>query len=270
MIHNRMKKINNQIILYLSLIALIIISSLLPEAISGHSPFAVDLSGCTPPGKDHIFGTDFLGRDILSRTLIGGRISIIIGLFARLGSILLGLSVGLLIGLSNKNFRYILNSIVEVFLSIPALLLAMGLAVVLGEGQLTIVIAIVVGTWAPVARFISTRVVEIQARDYVFSARAVGIGRMREIYFYIIPALMPILLPLLTTGIATSIMMESTLSFLGLGGGSSLGDVPSWGLMIQEGSRFIFDARWMIIPPSIFLMILILSFNRIGDLLSSE
>ena len=265
-----MKEIAVSVIIYVLLILLIALLSLFPEGISGYSPFAIDMSGATSPGQHHFFGTDFLGRDVLSRALIAARVSILIGVVARLGSVMVGLILGLIIGLSGKGVRFIGNSVVEVFLSIPSLLLAMGLAVVLGEGYGTIVIAIIIGTWAPVARFISTRVVGIKSMDFVLSARSIGAGYLRVTLFYIIPALVPALLPLITTGIATSIMMESTLNFLGLGGSASIDALPSWGLMIQEGAKFIFDAPWIIIPPSLLLMILILSFNQIGDKIISN
>ena len=264
--------IRNNISIFIASAVIMIIAaaSIFAFNISGHSPFTIDLKGSSPPGPIHILGTDFLGRDILSRTLIGGRISILIGIIARLGSVIFGLMAGLAAGLSSRRVRPLIDGVVEVFLAIPSLLLAMGLAVVLGEGYTAIVIAIIVGTWAPVARFTSIKIVEINNRDFVTSARVIGAGRFRIVAFYIMPQLMPVLLPVLTTGIATSIMMESTLSFLGLAGSSSIDTVPSWGQMIQEGSKFIFDAPWLILPPSVILMILILCFNLIGDKIATK
>lgn len=253
-----------------AIIFAITLSSIFAQELSGHSPFAIDFRGAAPPDAENILGTDYLGRDILSRTLMGGRISIIIGVAARLGSVIFGLFIGLVTGLSSIKTRPLLNGVTEVFLSIPSLLLAMGLAVALGEGYETIVIAIIVGTWAPVARFISVKVVEIKNQDFVISARAIGARTPAIVFFYILPGILPVLIPVITTGIATSIMMESTLSFLGLAGGASIESIPSWGLMIQEGSKFIFDAPWIILPPSIILMILILCFNLTGDRLSGE
>jgi peptide/nickel transport system permease protein len=250
--------------IYMTIIFVLIISSIFAEEISGRSPYTVEFSGASVPGKNHLLGTDFLGRDILSRTLIGGRVSIVIGVIARSGSVLLGLVAGLLMGLSGKSVRSMLNGITDIFIAIPSLLLAMGLAVSMGEGIHIIVIAIIAGTWAPVARFVSTKVLEIKNHEYVDSAKVIGAGRFRIVLLYIIPELLPILLPVLTTGIASSIMLESTLSFLGLAG-KGLNSHPSWGLMIQEGSRYIFDAPWIIIPPSLILTILILCFNALGD-----
>jgi len=258
-------KSNREIYFYSILICIIIFSSIFAEEISGYPFFKIDFIGVTPPGADHILGTDFLGRDLLSRTLIGGRISILIGVFARSGSVLFGLIIGVIVGLSSRSLRHVLNGIIEIFLSIPSLLLAMGIAVVLGEGYRTIIMAIVIGTWAPVARFVSMKVIEIKNQDFILSAKGIGAGNFRVILFYILPALFPVLLPILSTGIATSIMMESTLSFLGLGGSSSIDSIPSWGLIIQEGTKFMFDAPWIILPPSIILTILILCFNQIGD-----
>ncbi len=260
-----MKKTPKSVYIYLALIGAILLLSLFPEYLTGKSPFDISFRGALPPSADHLLGTDFLGRDILTRTLIGGRISIAIGVLSRAGSVLLGLALGLVAGLSAGVLRGSLNAVIEVFLSIPALLLALALVMVLGEGYLTVIIAVMAGTWAPVARFISSRVSELKNEDFVTAARALGAGRFRISFHHIIPSLVPVLLPLLTTGIATSIMLESTLSFLGLGGGSSITDTPSWGAMIQEGSRFMFDAPWIIIPPSLLLSVLILSFNQAGD-----
>ncbi len=252
------------IYIYISLIIVIILSSIFAEEVSGYSPFAVGFSGACSPGSGHILGVDFLGRDILSRTLIGGRVSIVIGILARSGSVFVGLVIGLFIGFSGSIVRQMLNGIIDIFIAIPSLLLAMGLAVSIGEGYEIIVMAIVAGTWAPIARFVSVQVMEIKKHDYVSSARIIGARRARIIIFYIIPGLMPLLLPVFTTGIASSIMLESTLSFLGLAG-TGLNSAPSWGLMIQEGSKYIFDAPWIIIPPSIALTIIILCFNAAGD-----
>ena len=269
MILLKIKK-NAAVLIPSAIIMIIAAASIFAHELSGHSPFAIDLKGASPPGFPHLLGTDFLGRDILSRTLIGGRISILIGVIARLGSVIFGLIIGLSSGMSSRKVRPLFDGIVEVFLAIPSLLLAMGLAVVLGEGYTAIVIAIIAGTWAPVARFTSIKVIEINNRDYVTSARVIGAGYMRIAAVYIIPQLIPVLLPILTTGIATSIMMESTLTFLGLAGSASIDTVPSWGQMIQEGSKFIFDAPWLILPPSIILMVLILCFNIIGDKIAAE
>jgi len=251
-----------------AVIILMALLSLAPELLSGASPYAISFTGALPPGREHILGTDFLGRDILARSLAGGRVSIAIGVLSRFGSVVIGLAVGLAAGLAAPLLRGALNATVEVFLSIPSLLLALALVMVLGEGYATIIIAIVAGTWAPVARAVAVKTAEVKNEDFVLAARALGAPSFRVAAVHIVPALKPLLLPLITTGIATSIMLESTLSFLGLGGGSSLSDLPSWGMMIQEGSRFIFDAPWIILPPSVMLSVLILCFNQAGDKLA--
>lgn len=244
--------------------------SFVPELITGHSPHTIALTGAQPPSCQHLFGTDYLGRDVLSRTLAGGRLSFLIGTIARMLSVAIGITIGFIAGFSSKLVHRTINFFIEIFLSIPALLFALTLAMVLGESSSTIFIAIVVGTWAPVARFFSTYINNLTSAEYVIAARAIGAHPLRIAFTHILPALMPSLLPTLSTGIATSIMLESTLSFLGIGGVGTLYELPSWGVMIQEGSRVIFDAPWMIIPPSIFLTIAIFCFNRIGDAFSEH
>lgn len=264
----RNKKISLWI--YSGLVLIIFLLSFTPQRIAGSSAYQIAFTGALPPSIAHPCGTDYLGRDVLARTLAGGRLSIFIGLISRLASVAIGLAIGLAAGLSGQFFRRAIDFFIEVFLSIPALLLALALAMVMGESGGTIFIAIIIGTWAPVARFFSTRVAQLQTADYILAAQALGASKMRIALVHLIPALMPSLIPLMSTGIATSIMLESTLSFLGLGGVGALYDLPSWGVMIQEGSRVIFDAPWMLIPPSVFLSAVILCFNRIGDILADN
>ncbi len=256
--------------LYAITVLIIFLLSFVPQLVTGTSPYTIAFTSALPPSAEHLCGTDYLGRDVLSRTIIGGRLSILIGLISRIASVVVGLTVGLMAGLSGTLLRRTIDFLIEVFLSIPALLLALALAMVLGEGSFTIFAAITVGTWAPVARFFSTRVSQLESAEFITAAKALGAGKMRIALIHIIPSLLPSLIPITSTGIATSIMLESTLSFLGLGGAKTLFELPSWGLLIQEGSRVIFDAPWMLIPPSIFLSITILCFNRIGDVLAEK
>ncbi len=249
---------------------IIFLLSFAPECFAPSSPYRISFTGATPPSFEHPCGTDYLGRDVLSRTLAGGRLSIVIGVISRITSMGLGLAIGLAAGLSGRFLRRTMNFFIEVFLAIPALLLALALAMVMGESSITIFVAIIIGTWAPVARFFSTRVAQLEESDFILAAKALGASRLRIALVHIIPSLMPSLIPLMSTGIATSIMLESTLSFLGLGGVGALHDLPSWGVMIQEGARVIFDAPWMLIPPSVFLSASILCFNRIGDLVAEK
>lgn len=249
-----------------SVIILMFALSWIPSLLTGYMPTDIALTGLQHPGLKHLCGTDFLGRDILSRTIAGAQASLLTGLTARLLSLILGVLFGLLIALNRGIIKDFFNGVTEIFLAIPSLLLALGLAVVLGEGYYTIVVAITIGTWAPAARYIAVRTVEIESRDYILSAKAIGMKDWQILLRYILPDLAPTLIPLLTTGLATAIMLEATLSFLGLGGSSSLTGSPSWGLMINEGAQFLFDAPWLIIPPSLALMVVILIFNRIGDI----
>lgn len=256
--------------MYTGVALIIFLLSFAPERIANFSPYQIAFTGALPPSVEHPFGTDYLGRDVLSRTLVGARLSIFIGVISRIASVAIGLAIGLMAGLSGRFLRRGIDFFIEVFLAIPALLLALALAMVMGESGSTIFIAIIIGTWAPVARFFSTRVAQLEESDFILAAKSLGASKLRIALVHIIPSLMPSLIPLTSTGIATSIMLESTLSFLGLGGVGALHDLPSWGVMIQEASRVIFDAPWMLIPPSVFLSAAILCFNRIGDLLSEK
>jgi len=260
-----MKKWRADLVVCICFIFLLLAVSVFFTVTSVLSPGAFGMEGLQSPRKDHLFGTDFLGRDILGRTLSAAWLSVLIGVLSRSISVAVGLAVGIPAALLPGKYERVLNSIIEIFMAIPALLLAMALSVVMGERYITIFIAIAAGTWAPVARFTSVQVRQIARLDYVIASRALGAGRFRIIFRHIMPAFLPTLIPTVTSGIAAAIMIESTLSFLGLGGGMSVNQVPTWGKLINEGSKFIFDAPWLILPPAIFLTLTVLVFNRIGD-----
>ncbi|MCX7680259.1 MAG: ABC transporter permease [Spirochaetes bacterium] len=264
------KKKQFTIAIYSGIVIVLFVVSFFPEHITGYPPHKISFTGALPPSFNHLAGTDYLGRDILSRTIAGARLSFVIGAISRISSVAIGLVIGIIAGMSPPLFRQSINFFIEVFLSIPALILALTLAMVLGESRSTIFIAIVVGTWAPVARYFSTYVANIRVAEHILSAHAIGAHPIRIALFHIFPVLLPSLIPLVSTGIASSIMLESTLSFLGIGGVGTLYELPSWGVMIQEGSRVIFDAPWMLIAPSIFLTTVIICFNRIGDAFETQ
>lgn len=255
---------------YFALLVILGTASVFPELFSGFSPYRVDAAGLCPPGRGHLLGTDFLGRDMLSRTLVAGRISFAAGVFARLASVAIGFIIGAAAGLLPRPVRAVCNGVIEVFLSIPALLLAMGLAAVMSAGFVSVTIAVVLGMWAPVARFTSVLSLEISKRDYVTAARAAGAGGMYIMIKHVFPSMKSSLVSLMTTGIAGAVMMESTLSFLGLAGSTGVDSVPSWGMLINQGAKFMFDAPWLIVGPAVCLTLMVLLFNQAGDILSEE
>ena len=263
-----MKRFRSGIFLCASVVALLCLAS---AVLSLYESFhAAPFGSLTPPSWSHPCGTDFLGRDILSRTISAAWISIAIGVLSRFISVGVGLAFGFLAASLPKRSARVVNTFVEVFMAIPALLLAMALSVVMGERYLTIFVAIAAGTWAPVARFTSVQVLEISRRDYVTACRALGASKLRIALRHVLPAFLPTLIPTITSGIAAAIMIESTLSFLGLGGGMTASQTPTWGKLINEGSKFIFDAPWLIIPPSVVLTVTVLLFNRIGDVIADR
>jgi len=251
--------------LTLAVCVVLVLLSWMPQAVTGHSPFAPDMAGLQAPTMHHWCGTDMLGRDVLSRTLAASRVSILIGLGSRLLAVGAGLFFGIAVCFSRGMLRLLLDRTIEVFLAIPALLLAMALAMALGEGYLTISLAIAAGTWAPVARLLTVKIHELLTEDYVLAAQALGAGRRRIFLRHVLPGLLPVLWPVLMTGIGSSIMMEATLSFIGLAGSAGGSSLPSWGGLVQQGAKFIIDAPWLILPPSVLLVVIVLLFNSVGD-----
>jgi len=207
-------------------------------------------------------GTDQLGRDLLSRLIYGARISLGIALLAQVFVLLVGVPIGLIAGAGSHTLDNLLMRITDVIYAFPDLLFVIIILSVLGRNILFVPIAIAIVNWTTMARLVRGQVLALKERDYVLAARALGVPQRRIIAYHLLPnALTPIIVAV-TLGVPQYILLESTLSFIGIGAPPPM---PSWGLMINDGFNSIFSYPHMVIMPGIAIAITMLSFTFLGD-----
>jgi peptide/nickel transport system permease protein len=216
------------------------------------------------PSADHWLGTDQLGRDVWSRVLFGGRISLMLGLIAVAIGGVAGSSLGLLAGYFRGYTEIAIMQFVDVLLAFPGFLLALAAVSVLGTGINNVMIAVGIGLVPGFARVVRSSTLTVREMTYVESARVVGLGHLRTMLRYILPNVLAPIMVLATVAIAGAILTGAALSFLGMG---AQPPQPEWGLMVNEGRRFLRGAWWITTFPGIAIMISVIAINLIGDAL---
>lgn len=243
---------------------LIVFAALFPQVVTDvgpNTPFFSDR--LTPPGDPKFpLGTDDLGRSLLSRVVYGGRASLLIGFFATLFGLALGTMLGVLAGYAGRTTDHIVMYLVDVQLSLPFLLLAIAIALVLGNSLPILIVIAGLATWPRYARVCRGVVLSLRELDYVLAARAVGAGPLHIVTWHILPGLFAPLMVIVTISMGRVILIESALSFLGIG---IKPPTPSWGNMIDQGRSLLGIAWWVSTIPGIALTMLTMSIGTIGD-----
>lgn len=246
-----------------AVLVLIFFFSIFSFLVVPYDPEAIDLNSLKePPSLRHLLGTDNTGRDILARILYGGKISVGVSVIAALLSMTIGMAIGLVSGYAGGKTDTALMALVDLILSFPAFLLAIGISLVLGEGIYTVMIALSAVGWTSFARLIRGHVLSLKESAFVESARAIGCSPVRVVLVHILPQCIP--LALVMAGIKTGgyILTEAGLSFLGLG---AQPPTATWGSMISSSRVFINSAPWMVFFPGIMIAVTAISFNLLGD-----
>src|ERR1700761_356249 len=247
----------------LAVIATFIVLALFAPLILPYDPVATSWSLVRkPPSALHWFGTDDLGRDILSRTLYGARASLLAGAISVGIALLIGVPFGLLAGYRGGWIDALISRVTDAMLACPFLILAIALAAFLGPSLGNAMIAIGVTTTPIFVRLTRGQTMSVKVEDYVEAARAIGNPRWRIALFHILPNILPALLVQATLSIAAAIIAEAALSFLGLG---QQPPAPSWGSMLNAAQRFLSNAPWMAIWPGLAIFLVVLSLNLVGD-----
>jgi peptide/nickel transport system permease protein len=248
----------------LSAAALLVLAALLAPWIAPTDPAAQNLPArLESPSKAHWMGTDELGRDTLSRTLYGARISLLVAISVVCGCGITGLVIGMLAGYAGGWFdRFVNLLLINAFLSFPGILLAIAFAAFLGPGISKVILALVITGWAGYARLARAQVLKVKELEFILAARSLGASHLRILARHLLPNILQPVLIQATIGMAGAILAESTLSFLGLG---VLAPVPSWGAMLNDARSHLFDAPHMVIFPALAVMIAVLAFNLLGD-----
>ncbi|MGY0398415.1 MAG: ABC transporter permease [Ostreibacterium sp.] len=207
-------------------------------------------------------GTDPMGRDILARVIVGGKVSFTVGIFSALGAVTLGLIVGLLAGYYGGFWDSFLMRFADVQLALPFILLAITVIAIIGPGLDRIIILMVVAQWVQYARLIRSSVLSLRESEYVQAAKSYGLPNRKIIFGHILPNAIGPLIILATLNVANNILLESSLSFLGLGIDPL---TPSWGGMLADGRNYIQTAPWITIFPGLAIMLTVLGLNLLGD-----
>ena len=218
--------------------------------------------GMQPPSFEHLMGTDQAGRDILSRVLIGSRISLSIGLIAVIIGLVSGVLIGGISGYFGGLIDEIIMRIVEIFMSIPGIVLALALIAVLGPSLPFIILALSIRRITQFARITRGTVLSVKQQAYVMACHAVGMSHLRIIFVHVLPNCSGPIIVLSSVLLGNVILTESTLSFLGMG---IQEPTPSWGTMIAQGNEFLTFAPWVSVFPGLFLFLTMLAFNLLGD-----
>lgn len=258
-------KLKKNILAFIGLITVVLLfaAALLAPVISPHDYREIDVNAILmPPSLKHPLGTDDLGRDVLSRILWGSRISISVGFVAVGISTFIGILLGCMAGFYGRFVDSVIMRFVDIMLCIPSFFLVLSVIAFIGQSILNIMIVIGLTSWMGVARLVRAEFLSLKEREFVLAAKATGAGNFRIIFVHILPnALGPVFVSAIL-GVAAAVLVESSLSFLGLG---VQPPVPSWGNMLSEGKDNMEIAWWLSVFPGIAILITVLAYNLLGE-----
>lgn len=246
-----------------AVIIIFILLTVFANFVAPYDPTKIDLiNRLKGPSLQHWFGTDDCGRDVLTRILFGGRMSLQIGLIPTFISMVIGAVLGLVSGYFGKKTDFIIMRFADIVLAFPSLLLAMVVMYTLGSSIFNLFISLSIISWASTARVVRSQTLSIKESEFIEAAKSMGVNKWVVIFRHILPNCLPSLIVLFTLNIPGSILTEASLSFLGVG---AQPPDTSWGLMISQGQAYAFQSPWMIIAPGVAILIVVLAFNFLGD-----
>ena len=254
----------------LAVVLVVVVLALAAPLIAPFNPDEQMFDGLTlegapmPPGGQFLLGTDTLGRDLFSRLLYGARTSLIIGLVANGIAVTIGLFIGIVAGYLRGFMGNVLMRFTDLMMAFPALLLAIVLAALLRPSLWIVAMVIALVNWVQVARIVYTETRGLVERDFILAQRSLGAGHGRILLLHILPHLIPTAIVWGTLGIATTVLLEATLSFLGIG---VQPPQPSWGNIIFESQSYFQAAPWLVFFPGMVILLTALAFNLVGDAL---
>lgn len=245
------------------LCVLVALSAILAPILSPHDPIEQNvIDQLSPPGGDYPLGTDYFGRDVLSRILWGGRISLIVSLTAIAAAIVIGGAIGMISGYIGGRFDNFVMRVMDVLLSFPSLILGLIVVALLGPDLVNLVVAIGLTAIAPFARIARAPVLALKERAFIEAGRALGYSHARILFVHILPNILSEVLVMGSLWMATAVRTEASLSFIGLG---VKPPTPTWGGMMRDGFENILDAPWLAIFPGVAILLLVLALNMVGD-----
>lgn len=257
------------VLLGVGFVALLAVVAAAAPLLAPEDPIRQSLRGrLSPPtwegtdGRAHLLGTDHLGRDVLSRVIYGSRVSLVIGFSAVLVGGILGSAAGLMAGFAHRRLDAIIMTLADAQLAFPFILLAIGIIAVLGPSFPTLVVVIGLSGWVSYARILRAQVLVVRSREFVEAIQALGGSFARIVLRHVLPNVLSSIVVIATLELARAIVLEATLSFLGLG---IQPPTPSWGGMVQDGREYLDSAWWISTFPGVVLMVTSIVVSRTGD-----
>ncbi|WP_439495196.1 ABC transporter permease [Bosea sp. (in: a-proteobacteria)] len=247
----------------LAIVVLVILAAVLAPVIAPHDPLEQNiLSKLQPPHENYYLGTDYFGRDILSRLLYGARISLVIGFASTVIAMVVGSLIGVLAGWYGGRFDVVVMQAMDILLAFPSLILGLILVAMLGPSMENITIAIALTSIPSFARIARAPTITVKERDYIEAGRALAFSDARIMARHILPNIFPEILVMASLWLASAIRTEASLAFIGLG---VKPPIPTWGGMIREGFENILDSYWLVLAPSLAILIIVFALNILGD-----
>jgi peptide/nickel transport system permease protein len=260
---------NGKVWIGLVLLSMLLVTAIFAPVLAPHDPRQQDiLNSLMPPAwqqggeSSYPLGTDGLGRCILSQVIYGTRTALTVAVAAATGSMVVGCLLALVAGYAGGKADWVVTRLVDLWMSFPPIVLSLLLMVGLGTGIRNVILAIVLVDWTRFCRVVRAEVLVTRRRDYVTAARLLGFSHLRTIVMEILPAAMPLIVTLFSLEMGIAVIVEATLSFVGLSVGA---DVPAWGMMIADGRATVHQAPWAMIAPMIAIFLAIAAFNFLGD-----
>ncbi len=244
---------------------LVVLTAVFANVIAPYDPNKQDLANLlTGPTLAHPLGTDSLGRDVLSRMIFGSRISLLVGVSSVAVAMVIGVLLGIASAMIGGRTGEAIMRVADLSLTLPGILIALAVAATVGPSLTNVILIIALLYWAQFARMVRAEALSIRERDYVQAAIAIGCGPFRILRLHILPNLVNTIIVLATLEIAAAVLLESTLSFLGVGVPPP---TPTWGSMVSEGRAYVELGWWVITFPGLAIMLTVLAVNLLGDVL---
>ena len=245
------------------IILILVLTAIFAPFLAPYPPNQQDLGATTQnPSQAHWLGTDALGRDQFSRIIFGSRIAILVGVVAVALAAIVGMAMGLVAGYFGGWVQIVIMRFIDALMAFPPIVLILAIAVLLGGGLFNVLLAIGIGLLPTYGRLMYGQILALKQNDYVTAAGSIGASNMRIMFFHLLPNAFPSLLILITLNMGTAILMEASLSFLGIGISPS---IPTWGSMVNVGYQYILINPWLSLSPGIAILLVVLAFNLVGD-----
>ncbi len=259
----KMSRVNLPLAVGVALLAVIVLSAIFAPILRPAGPTAMDLAAVRlPPSLRHWFGTDAIGRDVLARTMYGGRVSLLVAGAGMAGSLLLGSVMGMLGAFAGRFVRLVVDRVIDIQLAFPYVLLAIAITSAIRPSIPVLILLMVLAAWAGAARVVRSIALQEGGKDYVKAAAVIGASPARIALIHVFPSVAPSLQVLAAMQMAAMIVFEATLSFLGMG---VQPPTPSWGGIMLDGKNYMTTSWWLTVFPGLAIVLTSLSLVLIGD-----